>query len=84
MDDERIPMMAHLTMMSMLPMRYRRIARFDTPLNYAIRAQSLAKVKFLLEKGADPHKPVGLAGFPLKMAERMGLEEFVSLLKRHP
>ncbi len=54
------------------------------PLHYAIRAHSLAKVKFGLEKGADPHKPVGLCGSPFKMAERLGMNQFVDLLKQYP
>lgn len=52
-----------------------------TPLHYAIRAGSLAKARYLLQSGADPHRPVGLAGSPFKMAERMGLNDFVHLFE---
>ncbi len=86
-DDERIPMMAHL-----IDLGYdvdatddvRKHLAIRTPLHYAIRVQSLAKVNFLLQKGADSHKPVGLSVFPFKMAERMGKDRFVSLLKQLP
>lgn len=53
-----------------------------TPLQYAVTAKSFAKVEFLLRKGADPHKPVGRGGSPFKMAERMGMDQFVGLMKR--
>ena len=84
MDDERIPMMAHLIELGYdvnATDEMRKNCMIGTPLHYAIRAQSLAKVKFLLQRGADPHKPVGLAGSPFKMAERMGMDQFVGLLK---
>ena len=84
-DDERLPMMAHL-----IEAGYDVNAtdeawgnrKLGTPLHYAIRAQSLAKVEFLLQRGTDPHKPGGRAGSPFKMAECIGMEQFVSLLKR--
>ena len=84
MDAERIPMMAHLIEIgydvnATDEVRGRRA--IGTPLQYAIDARSLAKVKFLLLRGADPHKPVGLAGSPFQMAERMGLDQFVDVLK---
>lgn len=85
MDDERIPMMAYLIEAGYDVNATDEVKKFrsiGTPLHYAIRAQSLTKVKFLLERGADPHKPVGLSGSPFKMAECMGLDEFVCLLKR--
>lgn len=87
MDEERIPMMAHLIEAGYdvnATDEVKKNRTIGTPLHYAIRAQSLAKVKFLLERGADPHKPVGLAGSPFKMAERMGTDQFVSLLKQYP
>ena len=52
-----------------------------TPLQYAIMAKSLAKVEFLLQEGADPHKPVGRYGSAFKMAELMGMDQFVILMK---
>ena len=85
MDDERIPMMAYL-----IEAGYdvnatdgvKKNRSIGTPLHYAIRAQSLTKAKYLLERGADPNRPVGWAGSPFKMAESMGADEFVSLLQR--
>ncbi len=85
MDDERIPMMVHLIESGYdvnATDEVRGYRKIGTPLHYAIQAQSLAKVEFLLQRGADPHKHVGLAGSPFKMAEGMGMEQFVSLLKR--
>ena len=83
-DNERIPMMAHL-----IDIGYdinatdgiRGHQSIGTPLHYAVRAKSLAKAIFLLQKGADPHKSVGLAGYPLEMAERMELDHIDELLK---
>ena len=61
------------------------IGRFaiGTPLQYAIRAKSFENVKCLLDYGADPHKPVGLAGSAFKMAERMATEDIFALLKQY-
>ena len=61
------------------------IGRFaiGTPLQYAIRAKSFENVKCLLDHGADPHKPVGLAGSAFKMAERMATEDIFALLKQY-
>ncbi len=86
MDDERISIMAHLIeagydVSAIDEVKQDRM--LGTPLHYAINAQSLAKVDFLLQRGADPHKPVGVAGSPFKMAERMEMDQFVSLLKRY-
>ena len=84
MDDERIPMMAYLIEAGYDVNATDEVKKFGaigTPLQYAIMAQSLAKVKFLLQRGADPYKPVGRAGSPFKMAERMGMDQFVNLLK---
>lgn len=84
LDDERIPMMAHLIEAGYdvnATDEVRGNGKIGTPLHYAIMAHSLAKVKFLLQRGADPHKPVGLAGSPFKMAERMGMDQLVALLK---
>ena len=84
-DDERILMMAYLIGAGYdvnATDEARGNRRVGTPLHYAIRAQSLAKMIFLLQRGADPHKPGGRAGSPFKMAECMGMEQFVSLLKR--
>lgn len=83
--DERIPMMAHLIELGYdinAADEVRRNHAIGTPLQYAITAKSLAKVEFLLQKGADPHKPVGRCGSAFIMAERMGLDQFVILMKR--
>ncbi|KAL9611324.1 MAG: hypothetical protein Q9167_004007 [Letrouitia subvulpina] len=83
--DERVPMMAHL-----IELGYDVNATDDvrgnhaigTPLQYAVTAKSLAKVEFLLRNGADPHKPVGNGGSAFILAERMGLEQYVGLMKQ--
>ena len=85
MDDERIPMMAHLIYLgydvnATDELRGRRA--IGTPLHYAISAKSLAKVKFLLERGADPYKPAGLCGSAFNMAERTGMDQCVVLMKQ--
>ena len=54
-----------------------------TPLQYDIRAKSFENVKCLLENGADPHKPVGLAGSAFKMAEHMATEDIFALRKQY-
>ena len=54
-----------------------------TPLQYAIRAKCFENVKCLLDHGADPHKPVGLAGSAFKTAERIGAEDIFALLKQY-
>lgn len=87
MDDERIPMMAHLIDLGYdvnatdEPRGHRAIG---TPLHYALSAKSLAKVKFLLQRGADPNKPVGLAGSAFNLAERTGMDKCVILMKQIP
>lgn len=85
-DDERIPMMAHLIELGYdvnATDEVRGYSAVGTPLQCAIMAKSPAKVRFLLEKGADPRKPVGSGGSPFKMAEGMGLDEVVDLLKQY-
>lgn len=85
-DDERIPMMAHL-----IDLGYdvnaddeaRGNRGIGTPLHYALMAKSLAKTEFLLQKGADPHKPVGRCGSAFKMAELMGMDNFVILIQQY-
>ena len=82
MDDERIPMMAYLIEAGYdvnATDEVRKCYAIGTPLHYPIRVQSLTKVKFLLQRGTDPHKPVGLAGS--QMVERMGMNQLVGLLK---
>lgn len=84
---ERIPMMAHLVDLGFDVNGSDEVRGFHaigTPLQYAIRAGSVEKVRFLLSKGADPHRPIGLAGSPFKMAERWPSEDIVELLKNSP
>ncbi|KAL8846312.1 MAG: hypothetical protein Q9221_008595 [Calogaya cf. arnoldii] len=85
--DGRIPMMAYLIEAgydinafdtNVQPW----MRRVGTPLQYAIRAQSLPNVEFLVRHGADPHKPGGLSGSAYTMAERMGLKEILRVLQR--
>lgn len=81
--DERIPMIALLTEAGYdinATDEVRKNRMIGTPLHYATRAQTLVKEKLLLQRGADPHKPIGLAGSPFNMAERMGMDQFVGLL----
>lgn len=83
---ERIPMMAHLVELGFDVNgsdEVRGPYAIGTPLQYAIRAGSVEKVKFLLKKGADAHKPIGLAGSPFKMAERSASEGLVGLLRNY-
>lgn len=83
--DERIPMMAHLIELGYevnATDEVRKNHAIGTPLQYAVTAKSLTKVEFLLQKGADPHKPVGRCGSAFGMAERMGMDQFVGLMKR--
>lgn len=82
---ERIPMMIHLVNLGFdvngsdeIRGRY----AIGTPLQYAIKAGSIEKVKYLLQNGADPHKSIGLAGSPYKMAERTASKEIFELLKQ--
>lgn len=84
-DDERIPMMAHLIELGYdvnADDKVRKNHAIGTPLQYAVMAGSLAKVEFLLQKGADPHKPVGRCGSPFIMAERMEMDQIVGLMKQ--
>lgn len=55
-----------------------------TPLHYAIMANSPSTVSLLLQRGADPHKPVGRCGSAYKMAELMGRDQCVMLMKQPP
>lgn len=84
--NERIPMMAHLLAIG-FDVNGSDVVRgpyaIGTPLHYAIRAGSVEKIKFLLEKGADPHNPAGLAGSPYKMAESSASEDIIALFKIH-
>lgn len=85
MDGERIPMMAYLIEAGYdvnATDEARIIRLLGTPLHYAIAARSLENAKFLLQKGADPHKSVGLSGSsPLEMAKGMGMDELIGLLE---
>ncbi|KAL8898433.1 MAG: hypothetical protein Q9207_006700 [Kuettlingeria erythrocarpa] len=87
---DRIPMMTHL-----IDIGYDINGTDDgkwpcwngTPLHYALKAQSLEKVEFLLQKGADPYRLYKGCGTPFSVAESlarsMGRGEFISLLKRY-
>ncbi|KAL8753143.1 MAG: hypothetical protein Q9184_005510 [Pyrenodesmia sp. 2 TL-2023] len=89
-DGERIPMMTHL-----IDIGYdingtddgKHPCGHGTPLHYALRAQSLEKVEFLLQKGADPYRPHDGCGTPFTWAEGMARSmargEFVTLLKQY-
>lgn len=82
---ERIPMMAHLVSLGFDVNESdegRRQHRIGTPLQWAIDVKSIEKVKFLMENGADPHKPVGRGGSPYKMAQVLALNEIVELFDR--
>lgn len=84
-EDERVPMMAHLIELGYdvnATDEIRGNHAIGTPLQYAVMAKSLAKVEFLLRNGADPHKPVGRGGSAFILAERMGLNQFVGLMKQ--
>ena len=86
-DDQRASMMSHL-----IALGYDVNATDDdrgnhsigTPLHYAIMANSPSAVSFLLRKGADPHKPVGRCGSAYKMAELMGRDQCVNVMKQAP
>ncbi|KAL8731410.1 MAG: hypothetical protein Q9181_004311 [Wetmoreana brouardii] len=83
--DERIPITAHLIGLGYdvnAANEVRKNHAIGTPLHYAVTAKSLAKVEFLLQKGVDPHKPVGRCGSAFKMAECLGMDHFVGLMKR--
>lgn len=89
-DGERIPMMTHL-----IDIGYdingtddgKHPCGHGTPLHYALQAQSLQKVEFLLQRGADPYRLYKGCGTPFSVAESMarslGRGEFVSLLKQY-
>lgn len=84
-EDDRIPMMAHLIELGYdvnVTDQGRGDHKIGTPLQYAIMAKSFARVEFLLHEGADPHKAVGRCGSAFKMAERMGMDQIVDLMKR--
>ena len=55
-----------------------------TPLHCAIMANSPSTVSLLLQEGADPHRPVGRGGSAYKMAELMGRDQCVMLMKQPP
>ena len=81
--DERVPIMAHLIALGYdanATDDIRKNHALGTPLHYAISARSLAKVEFLLQHGADPHKPVGRSGSAYLMAKCMGLDEIADLM----
>ena len=85
-DGERTAMIVHLIELDFeVNQSDEVVGRFaiGTPLQYAIRAGSFENVKCLLENGADPHKPVGLAGSAFKMAERAATEDIFVLLKQY-
>ena len=86
-DDERLPMMAHLIHLGYdfnADDEARGNRRIGTPLHYALMAKSLAKTNFLLQKGADPHKPVGRCGSAFKMAELLGMDDLIILMQQYP
>ncbi|KAL9641130.1 MAG: hypothetical protein Q9204_000270, partial [Flavoplaca sp. TL-2023a] len=83
---ERIPMMAYLiaagydvnaTDQAREPWNTRR----GTPLQYAILAESLPNVEFLVQHGADPHNEGGVAVSAYTLAERMELKDVIRLFQ---
>lgn len=81
-NDERLPMMTHLIDLDFnvnATDEMKRNSAIETPLHYVIKAGSIVKAKYLLHNGADPHNSVGLAGCSFKMAQVMGLNDFVEL-----
>ncbi|KAL8832367.1 MAG: hypothetical protein Q9170_004903, partial [Blastenia crenularia] len=91
--DERISMMAHLLDLGydVNAVAFGEVRNdaaggryaIGTPLHYAVTAQSLAKLEFLLQKGSDPHLSVGQRGSAFALAESMGLVDFVGLMERY-
>lgn len=83
---DRIAMMSHL-----LEIGYdinaidegRHPCNIGTPLHYALWGKLFENVRFLLQRGADPHKCGGLCGSAFTMAERTCRDEFISLMKQH-
>ncbi|KAL9030916.1 MAG: hypothetical protein Q9180_006860 [Flavoplaca navasiana] len=83
---ERIPMMAYLIAAgydvnaadhAREPWNRRR----GTPLQYAVLAESLLNVEFLVRHGADPHNEGGVAVSAYTFAKRMELKDVIRLFQ---
>lgn len=82
LNGERIPMISHLIRLGFDVNgsdEARGPSGIGTPLHYAIKAGSLENIKCLLDNGADAQKPIGLAGSPLKWAERIAPHDLIAL-----
>ena len=66
-DEEPISMIAYLVEIANATDEAKENHAIGTPVPYAIVVQFLAKLKSLLQRGADPYKPIGRAGSPLKL-----------------
>lgn len=89
-DAERIPMIQHLLEIGLDINGTDDVLSFHaqgTPLHWAVDACKIERAKFLLEKGADPHKVNRDGVLPVQMIARSGVaketrKEFVELFQR--
>lgn len=86
-DEDRISMMAYLLELGVDINGFddrRGLYATGTPLHAAIEAGGIAKVRFLLEQGADPILKHDYKGTPMQAALALAQPAIIELLKEHP